>query len=291
MKTDELVISEEYRYYVTRGGKLAVLMCDMTKVPVDVPFESLNETDYLVFFHAEKQDLRNHFSDGKYEYGYDCKFDIVGCLYFAGGYQEAKAELESGRCRKFVCCDESDVVGAIYDPSTGMASWYDPYMKPALSGHSLARSIAKSIASGDGKWLEATSQSLQSRREAVQRRIDERDEYPQYWTTNTTGDSDIAFVIRTSPTSWQIVRKDGSREDGTFPWDARCRQRLTKEQAEALLDKPVETKDVILPPSRQQLFEMVANLRDQMDHLNQKVDRLNRQFERISEKKAVEFGL
>ena len=115
-----------------------------------------------------------------------------------------------------------------------------------LLGHSLAREIAQSIARGDGKWLEATTQSLQSRRDAVQRRMEEREEFPQYWTTiEVDPHCPTAFVVRHDLDNWSIHYKNGQTLDLKLnQFVSEGRTRLTKEQAEALLDqKPQVVSD------------------------------------------------
>jgi hypothetical protein len=244
-KTDELVISEEYRYYVTRAGKLAVLMCDLTKVPVDVPFDMLDgkESFIVLYPHSgDTLDFTSVYKSGRLSLRAESKDDIVGCLYFADGYQEAIGELKNPVIhRQFVCTDASDVVGAIYYPITGMASWFgvNNEISQTGNGHLLARSIAQSIACGDGKWMEATAQSLQSRREAVKRRIQEREEFPQYWTTvEVDPHCPTAFVVRHDLDNWSIHYKNGQTLDLKLnQFVSEGRTRLTKEQAEALLDQ------------------------------------------------------
>jgi hypothetical protein len=64
--------------------------------------------------------------------------------------------------------------------------------------------------------------------------------FPQWWTT-ITGDSlrPVAYVLRESKDIWALVYKDGTRHVfGVLLWCDSDRTQLTKEQAEAMLDKP-----------------------------------------------------
>lgn len=100
--------------------------------------------------------------------------------------------------------------------------------------------------------------------------------FPQYWTV-LSGDGG-AYVFRMTPDYYVLVRKDGT-DSPVRPWrsaDAKFRRLLTEAEAMALLDKPVAAEPIAAVtveepfPSNQQLFEAVANLRDQMDRMNKR---------------------
>jgi len=102
------------------------------------------------------------------------------------------------------------------------------------------------------------------------------DSFPQYYTV-LSGEG--AYVKRTGPETYVLVRKDGE-ESPVRRWttDAIYRRLLTEAEAMAKLDPSVDVAAERIPaatventsPSNQQLFEAVANLRDQMDRMNKK---------------------
>ena len=69
--------------------------------------------------------------------------------------------------------------------------------------------------------------------------------FPQWWTTTNKTDPTIAFVRRNSATDMTIVRRDGAESAG-YPWSSVCgnRERLTEDEALALLDPPAEPKRI-----------------------------------------------
>jgi hypothetical protein len=114
-------------------------------------------------------------------------------------------------------------------------------------------------------------------------------EYPKYWTAMTPG---IAYLRLERNGNHYCVNKDGT-ETGPHDWNRivhEGRTQLTKAEAEARIVKPIpeiqfdpktftsdwgpfEKIHSLVPsesPSNQQLFEMIANLRDQMDRMNKK---------------------
>ena len=83
-------------------------------------------------------------------------------------------------------------------------------------------------------------------------------------------------MIRNNKIQWTIHYKNGQTcVVEHIPFSDEGRTRLTKEQAEALLDKKTSDEPqtrLRSIPTNEQLFEMVANLRDQMDKLSKRID-------------------
>lgn len=124
----------------------------------------------------------------------------------------------------------------------------------------------------DGIWRPSGAIGYHVRSECApaiyRRKIKPAEVWPQYWTSQH-GDSErpVAYVVRQSKDIWMIKYKDGtSYVFDVLPWSERDRKQITKEQAEALLS-PVESPPVEIP-TNQQLFEMITNLRDQMDAMS-----------------------
>ena len=101
--------------------------------------------------------------------------------------------------------------------------------------------------------------------------------FPQYWSAFFE-DTATAFVRRDSLSRCTVFKKDGAQIEREWnPVDDHCDRRLlTEAEAMALLDKPVAAEPIPAAtventfPSNQQLFEAVANLRDQMDRMNKR---------------------
>lgn len=122
--------------------------------------------------------------------------------------------------------------------------------------------------------------------------------FPQYWTLLRNTPDDYAFVKVISKKQAAVFKKDGTQSGGIFCWSKSCeegRTQLTKEQAEALRT-PIcsmcglslaipgtagcrdctefaidQVRAPVEPPTNQQLFEMIANLRDRMDAINKRL--------------------
>jgi len=98
------------------------------------------------------------------------------------------------------------------------------------------------------------------------------DEYPQYWTAL---EHENAYIRLDRNGNHYCIEKDGTTT-GPHEWayvNHEGRKRLTKEEAEAMLkvNKPEPPSSPAKPPTNQQLFEMIANLGDQMNGMNERL--------------------
>tara|TARA_R110000822_G_scaffold17178_6_gene57966 strand:+ start:1150 stop:1920 length:771 start_codon:yes stop_codon:yes gene_type:complete len=67
--------------------------------------------------------------------------------------------------------------------------------------------------------------------------------FPQYWTTIDSPVTSTAYVVRTGLNDWYFVLTNGEADPTDSRWNSEGRTQLTKEQAEALLDKPTTPDD------------------------------------------------
>ncbi len=97
-------------------------------------------------------------------------------------------------------------------------------------------------------WKQVTESEAKSRLTPAE------ETFPQFWTTIDSSSSDVAYVKRVSADGYVLVRSDGTEQDSGRLWssfDIEHRTRLTREQAEALLDKPepaAKTQTIAVDP-------------------------------------------